>query len=91
MNFKELVEIVAQETGRPASQVRKVSLAVLEKFAGLIENETDFVSPVITIKSVTVSAQPASEDKPAKPERKFARMSIRTKKTNKDETKTEDN
>ena len=35
MNYKELVEVIAAETELPAGQVRKVGLAILEKFAGL--------------------------------------------------------
>jgi hypothetical protein len=60
--------------------VRKVSLALLEKFAGLIDSQTNFVSPVITLTAVTAPAKPAAEGKPAQPERKLARMAIRPKK-----------
>jgi hypothetical protein len=81
MNLKELVDVVAAETELPARQVRKVSLALLEKFACLIDSQTNFVSPVITITAVTAPAKPAAEGKPAMSERKFARMAIRTKKT----------
>ena len=77
MNLKELVDIVSSETGLPAGQVRKVGLAVLEKFADLIDSQTDFVSPIISFKAVTSEAKPASGDKPARPERKFARMTVR--------------
>lgn len=80
MHLNELVDVVAAETELPASQVRKVSLALLEKFAGLIDSQINFVSPVITLKAVTAPAKPASEGKPAQPERKFARMAIQTKK-----------
>lgn len=79
MNLKELVDLVAAETNLPAGQVRKVSLAMLEKFAGLIDSQTDFVSPVVTLTAVTTPAKPAAEGKPAVPERKFARMAIRPK------------
>ncbi len=80
MNLKELVDVVAAETELPAGQVRKVSLALLEKFAGLIDSQTNFVSPVITITAVTAPAKPEAEGKTAVSERKFARMAIRTKK-----------
>lgn len=79
MNFKELVDIVSAETQLPAAQVRKVGLAMLEKFAGLIESQTNFTSPVITLTGVIAPAKPATEGKPAQPERKFARMAIRAK------------
>lgn len=80
MNFKELVDVVAAETELPAGQVRKASLAMLEKFAGLIDSQTNFVSPVITLTAVTIPAKPEADGKPAVPERKFARMAIRPKK-----------
>jgi hypothetical protein len=79
MNFKELVDIVAAETELPAGQVRKVSLAMLEKFAGLIDSQTNFVSPVITLTAITTPPKPAAGDKPAVPALKFARMAIRQK------------
>jgi hypothetical protein len=80
MNFKELVDVVAAETKLPASRVRKVSLALLEKFAGLIDSQANFTSPVITLTSYTRPAQPEAEGKPAMPERKLARIAIRSKK-----------
>lgn len=80
MNLRELVDVVAAETELPAGQVRKVSLALLDKFAGLIDSQTNFVSPVITLTAVTAPARPAAEGKPAVPERKFARMALRPRK-----------
>ena len=76
MNLKELVDIVSSETGLPAGQVRKIGLAILEKFADLIDSQTDFVSPSVSFKSVTFEAKPASGNTPARPERKFARMTV---------------
>jgi hypothetical protein len=81
MNIKELVDAVSTETQLPAAQVRKVSLAILEKFAGLIHSQTNFTSPVITLTAAISPAKPATGDKPAHPERKFARMAIRSKKS----------
>jgi hypothetical protein len=80
MNLKELVDIVSSETDLPAGQVRKVCLAVLEKFAGLIDSQTDFVSSIVSFKSGTSEAKPAKDGKPAKHERKFARMTVRSTK-----------
>ena len=80
MNFKELIDVVSAETHLPASEVRKVGLAMMAKFAILIAIHTNFTSPVITLSAFTSPAKPASADKPAQPERKFARMAIRTKK-----------
>ena len=81
MNFKQLVNAIAAETEIPADVVRKVSLAMLKKFAFMIDNQTNFASPVVTLTSVTVPAKPAIKDKPAIPERKFARMAVRPKKS----------
>ena len=81
MNFKELVDIVSAETQLPAAQVRKVGLAMLEKFAGLIESQTNFTSPVITLTGVIAPAKPATEGKPAQPERHVARPGERGERT----------
>jgi hypothetical protein len=81
MNFKELVDAVSAETNVPAAKVRKVGLAMLEKFAGVIDGQDKFTSSVITLTGFTTPAKDATEGKPAKPERKFARMAIRAKKT----------
>jgi hypothetical protein len=81
MNIKELIDTVSSDTGVPAAQVRKVSIAMLNKFAGLIDSQTDFISPNIIIKTFTRPAKPASEDKPARPETKFGRMKVRVNKS----------
>ena len=81
MNIKELIDIVSSDTGVPAAQVRKVTNAMLTKFAGLIDSQTDFTSSNITIKAFTSPAKPASEGKPAKPETKFGRMKVRVSKS----------
>ena len=44
------------------------------------ESQVNFVSPIITLTSITTPAKPASEGKPAVPERKVARMAIRPQK-----------
>ena len=81
MNLKELVDTVSTETLVPAAQVRKVTVAILEKFSGMIENQANFTSPLVTLTAATAPAKPATGNKPAQPERKFARMAIRSKKT----------
>lgn len=80
MNFKELVSAVSSETGVPASEVRKVGNAILEKFAELIDTEGKFVSSVITIQGMTLPAKEANGDSPGRPERKMARMKRRAAK-----------
>ncbi|MDM7938698.1 MAG: hypothetical protein QUV06_14770 [Cyanobium sp. CZS 48M] len=52
---------------------------MLEHFSRLIEEQQNFVSPVITLTAVTTPARPAAGDKPAVPAGKFARMAIRQK------------
>ncbi|QVL51813.1 MAG: hypothetical protein KFB97_09785 [Cyanobium sp. M30B3] len=80
MNFKELVDNVASETELPAGQVRKVGLAILKQFAGLIDSQTNFVSPVLTVTAYTKAVKPEAEGKPGQPERKLARMALRPEK-----------
>jgi hypothetical protein len=77
MNFKELIDEVSQDTKIPAGEVRKVGTAMLQRFSRLIEEQQNFVSPLITLTAVTSPARPATGDKPAVAERKFARMVVR--------------
>jgi len=79
MNFKEIVDEISQDTKVSPGDVRKVGLAMLERFVRLIDEQEDFISPVINLKAVTTPAKPADGDKPEIPERKFARMTIRAK------------
>ena len=81
MNLKELVAVVSAETQIPASQVRKVTQAILGQFVELIEAEGKFTSPSFTVSGAFYPARPATEDHQARPERKFARMRIKRKKT----------
>ena len=77
-NLKSIVDEIASETEINTGMVRKVSLALLNKFASLIEKQEDFVSPVITFKSKT-SVVRDDEDQSKEPQ-KFARMNIRPRK-----------
>lgn len=79
MNFKQLIAEVSKDTKIPAGEVRKVGVAMLNRFAHLIEEQHNFISPVITLTAGTTPAKPAVDDKPARPARKFARMTIRQK------------
>jgi hypothetical protein len=79
MYFKQLIDEVSQDTKIPASDVRKVGVAMLQRFSRLIEEQQNFASPLITLTAVTTPAKPATGDKPAVPARKFARMAIRQK------------
>lgn len=79
MNFKQLIAEVSKDTNIPAGDVRKVGVAMLQRFAHLIEEQQNFTSPLITLTAGTTAARPAVDDKPARPARKFARMAIRKK------------
>jgi len=79
MNFKQLITEVSKDTKIPAGDVRKVGMAMLQRFAHLIEEQQNFTSPLITLRTGTTAARPAVDDKPARPARKFARMAIRKK------------
>ncbi|QVL52571.1 MAG: hypothetical protein KFB97_14410 [Cyanobium sp. M30B3] len=81
MNMKELVAAVSAETNIPAAKVRKVTAAVLDQFAQLIESKGKFTSAAITIAGVVIPSKPATDDKPEQPERRLARMRVRKKKT----------
>jgi hypothetical protein len=81
MNFKELVSAVAADTKLPPGQVRKICLAIFNEFARLIENQDNFSSPVIKLRSKTQPATGGNDGKTAKPKRKFASMKIRAKKS----------
>jgi len=82
MNSKELVLVVAKQTNLPADEVDKVSRALFEKFAELIETQGSFQSPHLQVIGTMSPATPASEDTPATPERKFARLRVPPKKPN---------
>jgi hypothetical protein len=79
MNFRELIAEVSADTKVPAADVRKVGVAMLERFSRLVEEQQPFVSPLVTLTPVTTPARPAAAGKPALPERKFARLAVRPK------------
>lgn len=74
-NLQTLVEAIASETEIDASTVRNVSLALLNKFASLIEDQEDFSSPVVTFKSKSITPE-GDDGQPGGP-KKFARMNLR--------------
>ena len=76
MNTKELVLTVAKQTNLPADEVEKVSRALFETFAELIETGGSFQSPHLQVIGTVSPATPASEGTPATPERKFARLRV---------------
>lgn len=70
---------MSQDTKIPAGDVPKVGVAILERFARLIDEQQNLASPLITLTAVTTRARPAACDKPAVPAGKVARMAIRQK------------
>ena len=73
-HFKAIVQNIASEKDVEIATVRKVSLALLKKFASLIEYQENFFSPVVTFRSKSVT--PKTEGGQAGGEQKFARMTI---------------
>ena len=86
MNMKELVDAVSQETSIPAGQVKKVTTAVLQKFSELIEKEDGFRSSIVRFSTKSLEAKESVDGKPAKPERKVARMIVTPEKEPTEET-----
>jgi hypothetical protein len=80
MKLKELITAVSVETSIPAGDVRKVTLSILRKFAQLIRESDQFNSSIISVKGVKAPAKPASDGRPDRPVRMFARMKIAKKK-----------
>jgi hypothetical protein len=76
MNTKELVLTVAKQTKLPRDQVDAISRQVFQKFAELIETQGSFESPWLQVIGSVAPAQPAAEGRPAKDERKFARLRL---------------
>lgn len=76
MNLKELVDTVSQDTSVPAGQVKKVTLAVLQKFAQLIDKKEGFRSSVVRFNVTTVEAREAADDRPARSQHNMARLVI---------------
>jgi hypothetical protein len=77
MNMKELIAAVSIETGLPAENVKAVTQGVFNRFVQLIDEQSRFISPQLSITGTASMAKPESETKPARPERKFARLRIR--------------
>lgn len=80
MKLKDLIGDLSQETGVPASQVRKLTKALASKLQTLIEQQDSLRVGDLVFKAVTVPAKPASEGKEPMPQRKIARLSIRPRK-----------
>ena len=76
MNKQELILAVSKQTNLPIEQVNTVASALLLKWSELIETQGTFQSPLIRLESTVAPAQPATDDKPAAPERKFALLRL---------------
>lgn len=79
LDFREAIANVPEDTKLPAGDVRKVGVAMLERFARLIEDQQAFISLDGHAHPRYHPNPPAAAGKPALPERKFARMAVRPK------------
>ena len=77
VRLAQLVEEFSASSELPAGRVRTILLAVLSQFAGLIESETGFTSPVLGFTSMSLPAVPAQDGRPARPARKLAKLSVK--------------
>ena len=76
VRIAQLVDEISASSELPAGRVRTILLAMLSQFAGLIESETGFTSPVLGFTSMTLPAVPAQDSHPARPARKLAKLSV---------------
>ena len=76
VRIAQLVDEISASSELPAGRVRTILLAMLSQFAGLIESETGFTSPVLGFTSMTLPAVPAQDRRPARPARKLAKLSV---------------
>ena len=76
MNTEKLVLAVSKETNLPADEVDKVLRALFEKFSELIETQGRFHCLILLVIGTMSPARSASGNRPATPERKFARLLV---------------
>jgi hypothetical protein len=78
VRLAQLVEEISASSELSSGRVRTILLEMLSQFAGLIESETGFTSPVLGFTSMTLPGVPAQDDRPARTPRKLARLFIQT-------------
>lgn len=80
MNLKDLISKVAIETSVPASDVRKITNAVLDTIIANIQAGEDFVSPKMKLRSVTIDSSEKDDGEGGKkiiPATKIGRITIK--------------
>ena len=77
LSAKQLINELTSDTNLPRKQVAMVVNSCLEQFAKLLNEQSDFNSPVLKFTAFTIPAKPASEGKPAQLELKFLRITVK--------------
>ncbi len=66
MKFKDIVSSISESEGIPAGQVRKLTLAFLEKLGEAVDNGERITTPGYILNPRTYSAREAEGDRPAR-------------------------
>jgi hypothetical protein len=80
LSAKQLINELTSDTNLPREQVAMVVNSCLEQFVKLVNEQSNLNSPVLKFTAFTTPAKPASEGKPAQPELKFFRITIKPSK-----------
>ena len=82
---KDFLLEISKSTGVPVEVVSKVYSGVVDRLLAQIDSDSQEVifGGRLAFRSVTIPAVEAKDGKPAKPERKFLRVSKRKQKANK--------
>ena len=70
MNFKDITNKVSHSEDLAAGRVRKISRAFLRELREVLNSGEDVSLPGMLIKCKTIPARDATDDKPARPERR---------------------
>lgn len=79
MNQKELVNLVAENTGEPRKTVLAITSALMNIISDSIETSTTIKTDKLVFRAVTTKARPASDGDSEKPEKKVMKVSVRSK------------
>ena len=82
MKTKDLIAAIAASESIPASKVRQVVKAISQHMEDAIVKEEKLFLPGLALNPRVLKAREATEDKPARPERKVGMLRVRTKKQN---------
>jgi len=84
LNLKDIVHSITESEGIPAGRVRKVTLALFEKFGEAVDNGERIIAPGFVLKPRTLPARESDGDQPARPETKVATFRRRPAKQDND-------